>query len=104
MLYPRYAVRKNASFGHAIAAAQPVAHSVFRLRVRQVAGRLQDQHLEHQHWIIRRTVALRPVRPLQRRLQSISKRLEVHWQRQPLKRIAGGAQALIVMLAVKNRG
>jgi len=77
-------------------------HHQLRLRVAEIVERLQDQHLKHQHRIVRRPSALRPIRPLQRLLLSIAECLKIHRIRQPFKWIARRAQALIMMLEIEE--
>ena len=48
---------------------EPVPDLVLGLVVRERVERLQHQHLEHQHCVVRRPATLRPLRPIECRLE-----------------------------------
>jgi hypothetical protein len=81
---------------------EPVADLVLGLIVRERVEGLHQQHLEHQHRVVRRPPALGPIRAGQRRLELVPKQLKVDHQRQPLEGIARRRQRGIAPIQVEQ--
>jgi hypothetical protein len=81
---------------------EPVPDLVLGLVVGERVERLQDQHLEHQHRIVRRPAAPGPVRAGERRLEIAAEHLEVDHRQQPLQRIARRRQAGVSLVPIEE--
>lgn len=111
-IYQRFAQESYGFFvGHRIARAQSeerherdaIAHLVFDCVVAEVVKRLQYQHLEHQHDIVR--VAARCILALlaSHRQQGSTKRFEVDRFRQPRQRVAAGVSLFQPIIEIKKK-
>lgn len=67
---------------------QAVTHEIFRGLVAQAIHRLQDQHLEHQHMIERRTTTFGAIRARNRTLQVRTEQREIDRPVQLLQHVA----------------
>src|SRR3974390_3249073 len=81
---------------------QPVIDEKFGAFIGKIVSRLDDQDLEHQHWVERWPPALRPVRVAQRRIQFRPKQLEIHCRPEAFKLIAQIAQQLQPIIEIEK--
>jgi hypothetical protein len=72
------------------------------LIVQQRVQGLKHQNLEHQHTVVGRPTALRPIRPRQRRFQINPEHFEIDDAQQPFQRIACGRQCLRPLIPIEK--
>ena len=83
---------------------KPVLDQELSPLVRQAMAGLQDQHLEHQHMLERRTTASGAVGPRHSPFQIRPEKLKLHQTIQPLERVALGRKLLQTLLDIEEPG